>query len=47
MLTINIVSDVVCPWCYVAYKQLEIALEECVKRCGDGSGTHKTAASMG
>jgi len=28
MLTINIVSDVVCPWCYVAYKQLEIALDE-------------------
>ena len=28
MLTISIISDVVCPWCYVAYKQLEIALAE-------------------
>ncbi|MEO1657276.1 MAG: DsbA family oxidoreductase [Pseudomonadota bacterium] len=28
MLTIDIVSDVVCPWCYVAYKQLEQALTE-------------------
>ncbi|MEM6746132.1 MAG: DsbA family oxidoreductase [Pseudomonadota bacterium] len=28
MLTIDIVSDVVCPWCYVAFKQLEQALGE-------------------
>ncbi|MEM7741610.1 MAG: DsbA family oxidoreductase [Pseudomonadota bacterium] len=27
MLTISIVSDVVCPWCYVAYKQLRQALD--------------------
>ncbi|MEO1041417.1 MAG: DsbA family oxidoreductase [Pseudomonadota bacterium] len=27
MLTITIISDVVCPWCYVAYKQLEQALD--------------------
>lgn len=26
---IDIVSDVVCPWCVVGYKQLELALEKC------------------
>jgi len=28
-LKIDIVSDVVCPWCIVGYKQLAIALEKC------------------
>ena len=28
VLTIDIVSDVVCPWCYVGEKRLEAALSE-------------------
>ena len=28
VLTIDVVSDVVCPWCYVGEKRLEAALSE-------------------
>ena len=28
VLTIDVVSDVVCPWCYLGEKRLEMALKE-------------------
>jgi predicted DsbA family dithiol-disulfide isomerase len=34
ILTIDVVSDVVCPWCYLGEKRLEMALKEAPQRVG-------------
>ena len=36
LLQIDIISDIVCPWCIISFKQLEQAIEETDRRvCGD------------
>ena len=30
--TIDVVSDVVCPWCYIGKRRLEAALAACAQR---------------
>ena len=32
-LTIDVVSDVVCPWCYIGKRKLEAALDDLPARC--------------
>ena len=32
-LTIEVVSDVVCPWCYIGKRRLETALELYARAC--------------